>query len=189
MGLTKIVKNLLIVNVIVFLLSYNFFKLDSDAIYNFLLFPMNNRLFHWHQFITYMFLHASISHIVLNMLALVSFGPVIEKKLGSKSFLLFYLICGVISGLAHITFSNSPILGASGAVWGLMALFALTRPDDILYLYFFIKVKAKYIIGVFFIIEMFLALNSSADGISHWGHVGGAVAGCLFYFYNKNKIK
>lgn len=184
MILTKVVKNLLIANIVIFLLL--FFN-QIPSVHNLVLYPFWSNEFGIHQFISYMFLHASFSHIVLNMLGLITFGPELEQYFGEKKFLLFYFTCGVLGGLLHITFSTLPVLGASAAVWGLMLTYALLYPNRILHIYFLLPVKAKYIIGIFFGLEVISAINNSADGVSHYGHVGGAIAGALFYFFDKRK--
>lgn len=182
MILTRVVKNLLIVNLLVFLLLI-FNQISSAE--SLILYPAYSHNFQFYQFISYMFLHASFSHVILNMLGLITFGPEIEQYFGEKKFLLFYFTCGIIGGLLHIALSPSPVLGASASIWGLMLTYAILFPNKILHIYFLIPVKAKYIIGTFFLIEVLSAINNTSDGISHYGHVGGAVAGALFYFFNK----
>jgi len=184
MILTRVVKNLLIANILIFiLLLFN----QISSVESLVLYPMWSSDFGLHQFFTYMFLHASFSHVILNMLGLITFGPELEQYFGEKKFLLFYFTCGILGGLLHITFSTLPVLGASAAVWGLMLTYALLYPNRILHIYFLLPVKAKYIIGTFFLIEVMSAIGNSMDGVSHYGHVGGAVAGALFYFFDKQK--
>jgi membrane associated rhomboid family serine protease len=119
------------------------------------------------------------------MLGLITFGPDIEERFGSKKFLQYYLIMGIVSGLCHSILITNPVLGASGAVWGVMMMYALFNPNTILHLYFLIPVKVKYIVGVFFTIELYLALVGSNDGVSHIAHVGGALTGMIIYLLNR----
>lgn len=179
--LTKGVKQLLIINVVVFILTY----LRVPFIENFVLFPIQSGYFQPHQLLSYMFLHSSITHIIFNMIGLLVFGPNIENKFGTSKFIKIYLIMGLISGLASIIFINSPVVGASGAIWGIMMLFALFNPNDLLYIYFIIPVRAKFIIGTFFTIELYLSIMGSNDGVSHVAHVAGALTGALFYLLNR----
>ena len=179
--LTKGVKQLLIINVVVFILTY----LRVPFIENFVLFPIQSGYFQPHQLLSYMFLHSSITHIIFNMIGLLVFGPNIENKFGTSKFIKIYLIMGLISGLASIIFINSPVVGASGAIWGIMMLFALFNPNELLYIYFIIPVRAKFIIGAFFTIELCLSIMGSSDGVAHTAHVAGALTGALFYLLNR----
>ena len=179
--LTKGVKQLLIINVVIFVLTY----LNFPFIENFVLFPIQSGYFQPYQLLSYMFLHSSVTHIVFNMIGLLVFGPNIENKFGTSKFIKIYLIMGLISGLASIIFINNPVVGASGAIWGIMMLFALFNPNELLYIYFIIPVRAKFIIGAFFTIELFLSIMGSSDGVSHVAHVAGALTGALFYLLDR----
>jgi membrane associated rhomboid family serine protease len=179
--LTKGVKQLLIINVVIFVFTY----LRIPFIENFVLFPIQSGYFQPYQLLSYMFLHSSVTHIVFNMIGLLVFGPNIENKFGTSKFIKIYLIMGLISGLSSIIFINNPVVGASGAIWGIMMLFALFNPNDLLYIYFIIPVKAKFIIGTFFTIELYLSIMGSNDGVSHVAHVAGALTGALFYLLNR----
>ena len=182
MKLTQAVKNLLIANALVFILL--FFN-SLPFVNSFVLHSFISSEFNFFQLFSYMFVHASFTHILLNMLGLVTFGPELEEYFGKSKFISFYFICGVLGGLVHCLFSLSPVVGASAAIWGLMIVYAILNPNRILHLYFLLPVKAKWIIGVFFGIELILAITGSSDGISHLAHVGGAFGGILFYFLNK----
>jgi membrane associated rhomboid family serine protease len=179
--LTKGVKQLLIINVVIFVLTY----LNFPFIENFVLFPIQSGYFQPYQLLSYIFLHSSVTHIVFNMIGLLVFGPNIENKFGTSKFIKIYLIMGLISGLASIIFINNPVVGASGVIWGIMMLFALFNPNELLYIYFIIPVRAKFIIGTFFNIEFCLSIMGSSDGIAHIAHVAGALTGALFYLLNR----
>jgi membrane associated rhomboid family serine protease len=183
--LTKGVKQLLIINVVLFVVTYLLYNLGIPLVENFILFPVRSEYFQPYQLITYMFLHSSALHIVFNMLGLITFGPELERKFGSIKFLKIYLLMGVIAGLFHMFLISNPVLGASGAIWGVMMMYALFKPNVILHLYFLIPVKVKYIIGVFFSIELYLALVGASDGVSHAAHVGGALTGLIIYLLNR----
>lgn len=184
-NLTPIVKQLLKINVIAFIITYFLYAINVPFVENFILFNVQSEYFRPYQLITYMFLHSSTLHILFNMLGLITFGPDIEERFGSKKFLQYYLIIGIVSGLCHSIFITNPVLGASGAVWGVMMMYALFNPNTILHLYFLIPVKVKYIVGVFFTIELYLALIGSNDGVSHIAHVGGALTGMIIYLLNR----
>ena len=184
-NLTPVVKQLLKINVIAFIITYLLFEIRLPFVSQFLLYPIQSEKFHIYQLVSYMFLHSSLMHIIFNMLGLITFGPDIEERFGSKKFLNYYLIMGIVSGLCHALFISNPVLGASGAVWGVMMIYALSNPNTILHLYFLIPVKVKYIVGVFFTIELYLALIGGSDGVSHIAHVGGALTGLLIYLLNR----
>lgn len=185
MQLTKAVKNLLIINLIVFFATS---LLNLYFIKDFILYPVTSGEFQPLQLLTYMFLHSSVMHIVFNMIGLVVFGPEIEHRLGTIKFTKVYLISGVICGLAHIMFINNPVVGASGAIWCLMMLYALFNPEQIFNIYFIIPAKIKYIVGVYFFIEVILAIHSN-DGVSHIAHVTGGLCGAVTYLLDKRSFK
>lgn len=143
------------------------------------------------QLITYQFMHGGFSHILFNMFALWMFGSSIEDVFGSKKFLIFYLLAGVSAGLLHLFVSpllgSSPAvtIGASGAVYGVLIAYALFFPDNLIFLYFLIPVKAKYLIGFLVVIE-FLAVDSASSGVAHLAHLGGALFGFLYIMFDKN---
>jgi membrane associated rhomboid family serine protease len=183
--LTKGVKQILIANVICFVLTYLLFLLQIPLVENFVLYSAGSEYFKPFQLVTYMFLHSSYLHIIFNMIGLIVFGPDIEKRFGKTNFIKAYISMGVVAGLFNMFLIQNPVLGASGAIWGLMSLYALFNPNNILYIYFLIPAKVKYIIGVFFLIELFLSIMSTNDGVSHVTHVGGALTGVVFYLLNR----
>ena len=183
--LTKGVKQLLNINVILFAITYLLYSFKIPLIENFILFSISSEYFQPYQLLTYMFLHSSFLHIIFNMLGLITFGPELERIFGTVKFLKIYLLMGVVAGLFHMLLISNPVLGASGAIWGIMMIYALFKPNTILHLYFLIPVKVKYLIGVFFSIELYLALVGSNDGVSHAAHVGGALSGLIIYLLNR----
>lgn len=180
MELTKTVKQLLIANIVLFILTY----IGLPIIGQLVLHPM---AFQFHQLITYMFLHSSITHIIFNMIGLLVFGPDIERKFGSSKFLKIYIVSGIIAGISHCLFIENPVVGASGAVWSLMVMYALYNPEHIFHIYFFIPAKIKYIVSIFLALEFYLFFLGNG-GISHAAHIGGALAGFIFYKLNKEVV-
>ncbi len=200
-----VIKNLLIINGVVFfiqLLMENFTFGGYPAWYLlnkwFALNPISgvnaageSFNFQVWQLITYQFMHGGFSHILFNMFALWMFGSSIEDVFGSKKFLIFYLLAGVSAGLLHLFVSpmlgSSPAvtIGASGAVYGVLIAYALFFPDNLIFLYFLIPVKAKYLIGFLVVIE-FLAVDSASSGVAHLAHLGGALFGFLYIMFDKN---
>jgi membrane associated rhomboid family serine protease len=173
-------KLILLANLIVFILELFFFK-GSDI--RFFCIDINN--FHIHQFITYQFFHMNYSHIFSNMLGLVLFGPPIENFLGRNKFLFSYLFCGVIGALFQIYGLNTILLGASGAVFGLLGLY-------LLFINSIVKTKLHIFLtflSIFKISEEILNIFlGTKDNIGHWTHIGGVVGSIIvFLIYRHGK--
>lgn len=134
------------------------------------------------QFFTYMFLHGGFIHILFNMLILWMFGCEVERHWGSKEFIKYYLICGVGAGLFHLIFnlsSNIPVVGASGAIYGIILAFAMLFPDRPIILFpFFIALKAKYWAIIMAGMQLVFGLLGGG-GIAHFAHLGGMVVGYI----------
>lgn len=192
-----IIKNLLIINAAVFffqLVASNFMIGGKPGLYVlqewFALNPLvEGANFQVWQLITYQFMHADFMHIFFNMFMLWMFGMEIENIMGSKKFLYYYLICGVAAGLAQLFISplfSAPAItiGASGAVFGVMIAFALMFPDRLIFLWFLIPIKAKYLIGFLFVLEIFW-IGDAGSNVAHLAHLGGAIAGFIFIMLDK----
>jgi membrane associated rhomboid family serine protease len=180
MEITKTVKQLLIINIVLFALTL--FK--SPLILNLVLWPLESGYFQVHQLITYMFLHGGVTHILFNMIGLVIFGSELEKEFGQSKFLKIYFLSGIVAGISHIFFIDSPVVGASGAVWGLMVMYTFINPDRIFHVYFFIPAKIKYIVSVLFILEIYSSFFIN-DVVAHIAHIGGALTGFTLYRFLK----
>lgn len=200
-----IIKNLLIINGVVFFvqllmdnLTFNgypawyilnrWFALNPISGYDAAGEPFNFQV--W-QLITYQFMHGGFSHILFNMFALWMFGASIEDIFGSKKFLIFYLLAGISAGLLHLFVSpllgSAPAvtIGASGAVYGVLIAYAMFFPDNLIFLYFLIPIKAKYLIGFLVVLE-FMAVDSASSGVAHLAHLGGALFAFLYIMFDKN---
>ena len=145
----------------------------------------------WQPF-TYMFLHApfyssvGISHILLNMLGLWVFGRELEQAWGKIHFLKYYFITGIGSGLITYLFqmgSDNPVIGASGAVYGVLLAYGVSYPNRMLYIWGIIPVKSMWLVIIMGSIAFFGVLGN-ADGISHVTHISGMVIG---YFLLKKR--
>ena len=267
--LPPVVKNLLILNGLFFLATIALeqaYKIDLTS-YLGLRFP-GSQAFEPYQFISYMFLHGSISHLFFNMFALWMFGYTLENIWGSKRFLIYYLITGIGAALVHYaifyiefqplisyldelianpsaqgivefsasikgTFSpyagemhlkynefsrvtnqlmrnpdnpallesakgfvidykqymlNRPnVIGASGAVFGILLAFGMIFPNVRLYLYFFFPIKAKWFVILYGLLELYLGFTQSQSNVAHFAHLGGMVFGFLLIKYWKHK--
>ena len=195
---TPIVLNLIIINVLVFIIQSVF---DGTATDNFLdlkitskiaLYPYVSEFFRPYQLVTHMFAHGGFFHILLNMYALWMFGTVLEKVWGPKRFLIFYFVCGLASGVAQMFLSHEPAVGASGAIMGLLAAFGYLFPNT----QFFIipipvPVKAKYLVMIVAALDLFGGFQpGSSDNIAHFAHLGGLVMGLiLVIIWNKTNKK
>lgn len=187
-----VVKNLLIINGLVFLLKMFLANASEEyqTIYAYgALYPIQSGFFRVWQPITYMFMHGGWSHIIFNMLTLWMFGRILENFWGSKRFLQFYLLCGILAAGAHLVTSDASAVGASGAIMGLMAAFAYLFPNTELYLFFVpVPLKAKYVIPGLMALDVFGIISPTNDGIAHWAHLGGALAGLIIVIiWNKGK--
>lgn len=226
-NLTPVVKNLLLLNVVFYIAAYalghaNVFDMDRWFAAHYPAAP-DFRL--W-QIITYMFMHGGLWHIAFNMIALVSFGPIIEQTVGDKRFFIFYFICGIgalvcqmavqafeiymITGhpfVAGVTAGNvdirtgeSPFLaygmpaaqklfdiyngglvGASGAVFGVLIAFGMLYPNlELMIIPIPVPIKAKYLIPIYIVIELVLGVGQFAgDSVAHFAHLGGALVGFI----------
>ncbi len=144
-------------------------------------------------FLTSMFMHGGFFHLFVNMLSLFFIGGLIEKILGAKRFLWFYLISGLFAGCLYILVeflspSNLPAVGASGALFGLVGLLVLLTPNLPVYVMFIpIPIKMKYA-GPGILIVLWLISVTANVGIGNTAHLGGLIAGLVYGFYLKNKF-
>lgn len=212
-NITPIVLRLLILNILVFLVLAGGPFFMTASTYNeiaqyFILFKTNlffNKeeasYFLPIQIVTHFFAHKTILHIVFNMWALISFGSVIEMVFGPKRFLAFYLFCGVVSGLLVTLFdpTPNPVLGASGAILGLMTAFGIYFPEQKLTFFVPIPITLSarnwiYALGGFSLLMVILDFTNPTKhyggNISHFGHLAGMVAAFIFFYTGiGNKIK
>ncbi|HEB84752.1 MAG TPA: rhomboid family intramembrane serine protease [Bacteroidetes bacterium] len=174
------VKTLIIINVAVFLLELmTRFRLTTW-------FGMTPALF-WHgmlwQPVTYMFLHGSWTHLLINMFVLWMFGRSLEIFWGPKRFLNYYFITGIGAGLLQAVIqpgSSIPTVGASGAVYGLLLAFGMTFPNQLIFIYFLFPIRAKYFVIIMGAVELFAGLSQPGSPIAHFAHLGGMLFGLVY---------
>ncbi len=155
-----------------------FFSLTPEMFYNGA---------YW-QFITYMFMHADITHIGLNMFFLFLFGFVVEREIGSKKYALLYFVSGIGSALFYLALFASPdvlLLGASGAVFGVLTAYAFLFPRNWIIIFPGIPLPAIGAIAVITIFELFSGFLGLAPGIANFGHIGGIITGIIFMSLRK----
>lgn len=139
------------------------------------------------QFVTYMFIHGNLEHVLLNMFGLVMFGITIEKAIGSKEFLLFYFLSGILSGvLSYLIykFTHNPyiyLIGASGAVYAILFAYAVFFPRSIIYLWWVIPVRAPIMVLIYTVIELGSQLFYRGSGIAHMTHLFGFLTAYLYF--------
>lgn len=203
-GFPPVVKNLIIINVIVWIAQLIFDQdggtLTMGLTSKIALWPIDSPEFKPYQIATHMFAHSSYAitnsatmsysivffHILFNMLSLFMFGRILENVWGPKRFLLFYLICGVGAAAAHLgeqyfTGGYSPAVGASGAIMGVLVAFGYLFPNTSLYIMFIpIPIKAKWAILGFVALDLFGGVYPiPGDSIAHFAHLGGALTGFI----------
>lgn len=187
-GLTKAVKYLLISNCVIFILELIVERATGAPLIRYWFGLHPNQVYYkvW-QIFTYMFLHGSVLHLLLNMFFLWMFGCEVERTLGTREFLKYYFICGLGAGVLHVLFSlgsSTPVVGASGAIYGVMVAFAVLFPDRVITLLLFlilpIQIKAKYLVMIFAAISVISGIFYGHDGVAHFAHLGGMVVGFAY---------
>jgi membrane associated rhomboid family serine protease len=261
-SLPPVVKNIIIINVIVFAITWLPLGLNNFMYRHFALFSIKSPLFEPQQIFTHMFMHAGIGHIFFNMFGVFMFGRVLEQVWGSRRMLIFYTITGLGAALIHLTVNyfqmnqmihlveqfnesptytlfnqivtkygsrttnydqimsfmqqwfykpddlsfltqarsylpdilypanlNIPIVGASGAVFGLLIAFAMMFPDvELMIIFLPIPIKAKYMMPFYALIELFFGVAGFKwDNIAHFAHLGGALFGFILVKLWKRK--
>lgn len=208
-NIPPVVKNLLIINLLVFVAMYLFQNTENDLRGLLSMFYFDSPLFKPMQIVTHMFMHADPFHIFFNMFALLSFGSLLERMWGPKRFLLFYLITGLGAVVLHqtammyevysatgsirvydngvvpniqrvIDIYTTPTVGASGAIYGIIIAFGMLFPNTELMLMFFpVPIKAKYLIPFMILMELFLGVNNF-----EWDNIAhfAHLGGALFGF-------
>ena len=213
--LPVVVKNLLIINGIMFLADVvlSRFGIDLNGLLGLHFFMASD--FKPFQLLTYMFMHGNFSHLFFNMFALWMFGNTLENIWGSKRFLIYYLLCGIgagliqegvqyieyITSLSHYQTVNMggtivpmsqylnymTTVGASGAIYGLLLAFGMMFPNSMIYLYFFVPIKAKWFVIGYAVIELLNGLGASGDQVAHFAHLGGMLVGLIIILIWKKK--
>lgn len=183
--LTEVVKHLLIINVLIYFGATMVLpELGVPTRMLYLFYP-GTEAFQPFQLITHMFMHGSTTHILFNMMSLFFLGPMVEQALGSKRFLIFYLLCGLGAMLLHLGIDyfsavHIPVVGASGAIMGIFVAFALLYPNTKLMLLFPpVPIKAKYMMMGLIAFDLFSGISGISTGIAHFAHLGGVLAGFI----------
>ncbi len=211
---TGVVKHILIINILMYFGTFlmgepggnTFSQLINEVDTNFwnweryilAIFHPSSEYFKPYQIITHMFMHGSLGHLFFNMFAVFMFAPPLEALWGPKRFLFYYfftafgalaLHLGVQTyelqyGLVNPLSKNIPMLGASGAVFGVLVGYGMKFPNSVIQLLIPpIPIKAKYFVIIYAALELFFGIRGIGSGIAHFAHVGGALFGFLLILY------
>ena len=234
-NIPTVTKNLLAINVLMFLALLVAEKqgVDLNSVLGLHLFASEG--FQPYQLVTYMFMHASVTHLFFNMFALYMFGPTLEYMWGAKRFLVYYLVAGIGAALvqeaigmvryhealdgmspldvelvlsrgfdalregknfvnpqlAHLNVVlNSTTVGASGAIYAILLGFGMLFPEERMIVFPIpFPIKAKYFVMGYVVIELYLGVSGSADGVAHFAHLGGMLFGFILILFWRNKGK
>ena len=234
-NIPTVTKNLLAINVLMFLALLVAEKqgVDLNSVLGLHLFASEG--FQSYQLVTYMFMHASVTHLFFNMFALYMFGRTLEYMWGAKRFLVYYLVAGIGAALvqeaigmvryhealdgmspldvelvlsrgfdalregknfvnpqlAHLNVVlNSTTVGASGAIYAILLGFGMLFPEErMIVLPIPFPIKAKYFVMGYVVIELYLGVSGSADGVAHFAHLGGMLFGFILILFWRNKGK
>ena len=204
-----VTRSLLIINVIMFAATQiNEYLMNDDfMVRTFAMFYPAHPLFRWWQPLTHMFMHGGWWHIFFNMYTLVMFGMVVERALGTKKFLILYFVTGLGAVALHtgvewldihrlaasasptaqtdiIDMLRTPMVGASGAIYGVLVAFAMLYPEARMTLIFPpVTLDAKWMVIIFVGIELLTGITGTQVGIAHFAHLGGALFGFLLILY------
>ncbi len=195
-----VTKQLIILNVLFFIASQLYPALQVWLP----MFPFSSEHFKPVQMVTYMFMHANFSHLLFNMIGIYFFGSALERVWNPKKFLTFYFICGFgamllwvamhyvqiggLSGYAYQRALNTPMLGASGALYGILVGYAMLFPDSKVQLIFPpIALTGRQLVLVYGVLMLFDLIRGGSN-VAHFAHLGGALFGALLVLYwRKNK--
>jgi membrane associated rhomboid family serine protease len=171
------------INILVFVLQQLFPRLTFYAALN----PLAVRAGWFWQFFSYMFAHGGISHLLFNMLALFIFGTQVERHMGSREFLLYYLFTGVLAGVfsfAVYWFTGAYgvlLLGASGALFAVQLAYAAFFPDSVVYIWGILPLRAPVMVLGFTLIELFSSVLGIRSGVAHLTHLAGFAFGWIYF--------
>jgi membrane associated rhomboid family serine protease len=175
--LTKWVGRLIAANIVVFVLT-----MSSDELFVLLtLYPSAALVRPW-TVVTYMFVHGGTMHLLFNMIGLVFFGPRLESRLGSKSFLALYFLSGLGGAALSFVFArDTGVVGASGAVYGILMGFAMFWPHERMIIFPIpVPLEARVVVAGYVALSIVQGVGGAASGIAHFAHLGGALFAFLY---------
>ena len=175
---------LLLANVAIFFLGD---LLGPGVISPFALWPIGGGFWPW-EVVSYAFLHGSFNHLFFNMLGLWMFGAELEQVWGRNRFIVFYFASVLAAALTQLVVdallgTSAPTIGASGGLFGLLLAFAMIFPNRIILLFFVIPMKAKWLVALYGVIELYQGVYVLNSGVAHFAHLGGMLGGLLTLRY------
>lgn len=174
--MTPWVRRLLAANVGMFLLSMAVPRLPQALVLVPVLIPERP----W-TLVTYMFLHAGLWHLLFNMIALYFFGPRVEERLGEGHFIALYGFSGLMAALVSLVFTpGAAIVGASGAIFGVMLGFARYWPRALIYIWGVVPIQARWFVLGMTALSLFGGFGGLQPGLAHFAHLGGFLGGFLY---------
>ena len=177
--MTPWVQRILIANVLMFFLQQTMPGLEVQ-----LAFIPSLMLARPWTIVTYMFLHAGLTHLLFNMIALYFFGPRVEQRIGPERFFALYMISGISGGLLSFVFAPAAaIVGASGAIFGVLLAFARFWPRDRIYIWGVLPIEARWLVIGYTAISLWGGFGGGGSGTAHFAHLGGFVGGFLYLLY------
>jgi len=187
--LPPVTQALLLANVAVLFLGE---LLGPGLLAPFWLWPIGTNFWPW-QVGTYAFIHGSFNHLFFNMLGLWMFGAELEQVWGRKRYMTFFaasvLAAAVVQLLVNAALgSTAPTVGASGGLFGLLLAFAMIFPNRIILLFFVIPMKAKYLVLLYGLLELYQGVYVMNSGVAHFAHLGGMLGGLLTIRYWRGQV-
>lgn len=182
--LQPVTRALLLINVAVYFLLP---MLGNSVEASFALWPIGPNFLPW-QVVTYAFMHGSFEHLFFNMFGLWMFGSELERVWGEKRFLQFYAASVLAAALTQLIVTavmgtTYPTVGASGGLFGLLLAFAIMFPNRIILLFFVLPMKARYLVALYGLLELYQGVWVMNSGVAHFAHLGGMVGGYLMIRY------
>ncbi|HEX4234323.1 MAG TPA: rhomboid family intramembrane serine protease [Caldimonas sp.] len=181
--LLPVTQALLLANVAIFFLG----ELLPGMLWPFALFPIGHGFWPW-QVVSYAFLHGNFNHLFFNMLGLWMFGSELEHVWGQKRFLQFYTASVIAAALTQLVVNavlgaTAPTIGASGGLFGLLLAFAMLFPNRTILLFFVLPMKAKWLVALYGVLELYQGVYVMNSGVAHFAHLGGMLGGLLMLRY------
>ena len=185
---TNITLKLVIINALVYLLTAYLYPRSAYYLAMIPSFVLQGYV--WQVF-TYMFVHGGFSHLLFNMLSLFIFGSMVERRVGSKEFLLFYLLTGLFSGIVSfvsylLAGTNVILVGASGAIYGVLLMFAVFYPYARIFIFGLIPVRAPLLVVLYTVIELYSQVFGRGGNVAHLTHLSGLL---FAYLYCRIRMK
>ena len=195
-ALSTVTNRLILITVVVHFLLLALFAGERSGLE---LYSWHTDNFAWYQLLSHVFLHGSETHLFFNMFGLWMFGRVIEQVLGKQRFLILYLACGIGAAIISQLVDDfifrevflGALVGASGAIYGLLAAFAIMFPNfKIMLIFLPVPIAAKFFVPVLLLIDLtggFTGFSIFGQNIAHFAHIGGAIIGFLMIFFFRSR--